>query len=216
MKFINLLIPSVLSGLILTTSCSRSLSDYGYGRGELTTVNANDIGPISLYSPHVSQSQGTAPATTNIVRTQGYGAYNTNDRAVFLVNDKESQKLTKSERRGLFFLQDFYTRLNNEFNQKKFSKKFSNTLSADISKDINKARQTDTADVRLGWQIFNGDPAVFGNRYVISYAGNSWYMVSAQAIQTGGVLVKLQPATKYKGFVISGLKNEYRNVDIGD
>lgn len=216
MKFINLLIPSVLSGLILSTSCSRSLSDYGYRRGELTTVNANDIGPVSLSSPHVSQSQGTAPATTNIVRTQGHGAYNTNDRAVFLVNDKESQKLTKSERRGLYFMQDFYTRLNNEFNPKKFSKKFSTAISADISKDINKARQTDTADVRLGWQIFNGDPAVFGNRYVISYAGNSWYMVSAQAIQTGGVLVKLQPATKYKGFVISGLKNEYRNVDIGD
>lgn len=196
-------------------SCSRSLSDYGYGEGAQTTVSANDIGPSSMSSPHISQSQGTAPATTNIVRTQGRGAYNTNDRAMFLVNDEEAQKLTKSERRGLYFLQDFYTRLNNEFNPKNFSRKFSTAISADISKGIN-ARSADTTDIRHGWQIFNGMPAAVGNRYVISYVGNSWYMVSAQTIQTGGVLVKLRPAAKGKGFVISGLKNEYKDISLAD
>lgn len=200
--------------MAILSSCSRSLSDYGYGVGPLTTVSANDIGPISLSSPYLSQSQGTAPTTTNIVRTQGRGLYNVNDRVIFLVNDKTAQKLTKSERRGLYYLQDFYTRLNNEFNSKSFVKKFTKSTIADISKYINNVRQADTTNIRLGWQIFNGEPSAFGNRYVISYAGNSWYRVSEQVIPTNVVLVKLQPAKKGKLFLITGLKNEYLNINI--
>lgn len=212
MKDIRFL-PLLLLSIGFCASCSRSLTDYGYSEGIRTTVRATDIGPVSLSEPHISKSQGTTPASTSIDRSQPIRTYSVSDRYIFLIDNLTAAD--KTTRKGLFFLEKFYTDLNNEFKSQKFSKKYSASVNASIKDRICTSIQPDSVDNHRGWQIFNEQTSSYsGNRYIISYVRNSWYAITSQIAPTSAVLVQLRTKPQGKGFLITGLKNESREIDI--
>lgn len=188
-------------------SCSRSLTDYGYQGGPGDTVDMFSVGKNQFFS-----NVYTLSISSNCTDSHYRG-----EKRKYYYVDKEKNDtipLNSVEVKGLYFLQDFYTTLNNDFKQNKFSKKYSRSIDVDVAKEISSKAQADSTDIHHGWQIFNNNLSASGRRYVISYVGNLWYSVVAQNNPDAVVLVKLQPATKGKGFVISGLKNDDLNINV--
>lgn len=193
----------VISGTFI--SCSRSLTDIGYQGGERITYDPSSAGPS------YPLASGMRSLGSNSMFNSNYQGRN---RYYYISNVSNNDSLTRVAKKGLYFLQKFYVDLNNDFKQNKFSKKYSRAIGSDVEKEISSKAQADSTDIHHGWQIFNSNLSASGHRYVISYVGNLWYSVVAQNNPDAVVLVKLQPATKGKGFVISGLKNDDLNINV--
>lgn len=167
----------------------------------------NSVGTNFRFDPFVVQRLSS--------RVHG-PVYNGNNRNYYYIDyTKDSSKTSaKEDVRKLRFLQSFYVDLNNGFNLKKFNRKYAKTLDDNVKKELSKTAQSDTADVHRGWQIFNGEPANY--RYVIRFADDSWLSITAQDNYSLPVFVKLRQAPKGKRIIISGIRNEYRKIEINE
>lgn len=124
------------------TSCSRSLTDYGYTGGSDKTVDMSTIGPIYNEYPHLQQypEYNYLPFETR--------HYLPTNKSIYIIPNSKLNTLGKSERRGLIFIQNFYTDLDNDFNLSKFEKKYAKVLSPEVETTIKQTFVNDSTDIR--------------------------------------------------------------------
>lgn len=196
MKYTSLLILSVLSGLILTNSCSRSLTDYGYQGGEVSTYNPSSAGPARIMNQANSFTNWQNFHYDNVwyyLAINPSKEYIAKGRTIIMADVSKENALTKDQKRKMSFLQTFYVDLYNNFRLSKFDKKYLKSCSPEVRKILIENKQDSIVGKLFGgWQVFIPNTDSRPNNCTIKYDGeDDWYKITPNNSQNSQILVKV-------------------------
>lgn len=181
MHQIHLFIVPIISGLTLTASCSRSLTDIGYQGSEVSTIDPSSSGYARVMNQGNSFIKWGNPHDNNAWYYLGSNPskdYTANGRTIIIAEPAKAGTSTKVQRKNQSFLQIFYVDLYNDFRLDKFSKKYLKYCSSDVKRILNENKQDSTiAKVFGGWQVFVPATESRPNNCSIKYDGEDWYSI---------------------------------------
>ena len=180
---------SVIAGIVLLASCSKSLTDIGYETSSVETTDPTTVGG------HIdSYGNLCGPRPMRRYEEPYWGSMAESLNAFY---------------KGL---------LSAKFDAAKFAKKNKNFLADNIKEEIQRYSDSAYPKAPLyGWQIFMGKDFGTETSYSVSHYDGNWYQIGVEGCKLeDNVFVRIDFFGAGHTPKITGISNDYLNVHIND